>query len=191
MTDTRQWVSVSQAAAALGISTNSVRRRMKDGTLVYEEKERKQGKVYEVLLPDGLEPVLDPNEDDGQRPPTSGPVMRASAPARGEGLTELLARLASAHEREVGLAHQVGQLEATAEQLRSQLELAHDDRGQLSEQLLYETVRRAEAEGRVQALEIERDRLLASGWRRLLGWLVGTPAGLAPQRPGASPGRPG
>jgi excisionase family DNA binding protein len=45
-------VSVEEAAHLLGISTNTVRRRIKQGSLQAERVSRPQGYVYRVYLPE-------------------------------------------------------------------------------------------------------------------------------------------
>jgi excisionase family DNA binding protein len=53
-------VTIEQAAAILGVSASTIRRRIRAGTLRVEETRRPQGVVWLVHLPPGAAPVAEP-----------------------------------------------------------------------------------------------------------------------------------
>jgi hypothetical protein len=124
-------VTVEQAAAALGVSASTVRRRIRDGSLRAEEARRPQGVVWLVHLPAGTA------TDATQPPPAAGAVATTPAAAAGEAMVTytktLLEPLVAALERTQG---RVAELER--------------ENGHLAERL-------AATEVRLRALEVPRE----------------------------------
>jgi hypothetical protein len=168
-------VTVEQAAAALGVSASTVRRRIRDGSLRAEEARRPQGVVWLVHLPAGTA------TDATQPPPAAGAVATTPAAAAGEAMVTytktLLEPLVAALERTQG---RVAELER--------------ENGHLAERL-------AATEVRLRALEVPREAPedppeshtaglgtaspagavqestpapAAPWWRRVGAWLAGT-----------------
>jgi excisionase family DNA binding protein len=72
-------ISVEQAAAVLGVSVTTVKRRIRDGSLRAEEADRPQGTVWLVYL----DPAVTPASDADQAAATSGhtaPTVPATVP---------------------------------------------------------------------------------------------------------------
>jgi hypothetical protein len=61
-----QWVTIREAAAALGVSADTVRRRLKTGALVGEKRPTDAGLAWFVQLPADLEPQQPRRVDQDQ-----------------------------------------------------------------------------------------------------------------------------
>ena len=122
-------VTVEQAAAILGISASTVRRRIRAGTLRAEEARRPQGAVWLVSLPEDALP------DAGQASPAAAPVATAPA-AQTEALATWAASLLVPIAAELGEARQT--IERQAAQLvgkEQEIGVIREERGRLTAEL--------------------------------------------------------
>jgi excisionase family DNA binding protein len=129
-------LSVPDAAAALGVSTNTVRRWIKDGSLVAERVARPQGYALRVYLPTQVPPVstspgtsFGMSHDEREVPPTGTsqqvPTVAPTDLQRAEALAAygatllapVVAELAAVRQQAVERAEEVGRL-------REQLQVA-------------------------------------------------------------------
>ena len=161
------WVSVPEAARLLKTSPQSVRRRIKAGTLIYEEVERPQGAYKLVQLPANLvvdslsasplnevDVAAEPDPwEDAQAPPEPEPEPEAAPAGPDSIMLSLLARVDQWTTRALEQAEQLGDLKG---------------------QLAVERDGRARAEAEHLALQSERD-----------GLLLALAVALAPRSPGA------
>jgi len=117
-------VTVEQAAASLGVSASTVRRRIRDGSLRAEEARRPQGAVWLVHLP------ADATTGADRAPPAASAVATAPASAAGDQmihytrtlLEPLVAALERSHDRVGQLERENGQLVERLAAAREQLE---------------------------------------------------------------------
>lgn len=151
MAEPARWVSVPEAARLLGVSENTVRRRIKGGALTGEVMKRPQGDLYQVRVPDGLVRPVDPNEGGSEPPDPQHPATGTGPFPIGEATVLLVEKLEAARDREVALARRVGELEGVGRLLADQLEA--------------EGTARANAEGEVRVLLRQRDLARAENER--------------------------
>lgn len=140
------WVSVEEAASRLGVSENTVRRRVRAGTLEGFREQRPQGEVYRVLasaLPSASN-LTPPDTLEAEAPDLASAIRAALDPYIA--LNERIAELYAGAVAEVtALERENGTLQADARHL--------------TEQLAAEVTRR-------EAAEAELDRLRAIPWWR-------------------------
>src|SRR5215212_11708779 len=99
-----QWVSLRDAAEALGVSTDTVRRRLKRGDLPGEQRSTPHGPSWFVLLPRETAAVAAP----GDEPPVPGAVNE---------LTGAAIELAVLQERVAGLEATLTQVQEERDRL--------------------------------------------------------------------------
>jgi len=113
-------VSVEQAAAILGVSVTTVRRRIRAGTLRAEEARRPQGPVWLVYLPADATPPTTSDQAGATvvatAPTTAGDAMIAYTQTL---LGPLVAALERAQTRNAELERAVGRLQAENDALRA------------------------------------------------------------------------
>jgi excisionase family DNA binding protein len=129
-------VSVDEAAAALNVSPNTIRRWLKAGALRGERVERPQGVMWRVYLPSAAPPPAgERHVPDGTCQPEMGPpVAPPTAPAslevaRATALAEygaallapVIAELELVRQENRGQAERLGHLTAELEAARAQL----------------------------------------------------------------------
>jgi excisionase family DNA binding protein len=145
-------LSVPAAAAALGVSTNTIRRWIKEGSLVAERVTRPQGYALRVYLPTQVPPVStshSTSHDEPQVPPTvtsrQVPTVATAELQRAEALAAygatllapVVAELAAARQQVAERAEEVGRLReqlqvATARIAELETPVPRDDQGQNS-----------------------------------------------------------
>jgi hypothetical protein len=129
-------VSVDEAAAALGVAPNTIRRWLKTGALRGERRERPQGALWRVYLPEQVPAAGERHVPDGTstEPPASAHGTSLAAPptqelARAEALAQYAAALLAPVVAQVerlqqenrDQAERIGHLTAELEQARAQL----------------------------------------------------------------------
>jgi excisionase family DNA binding protein len=116
-------LTLAEAAARLGVSTDTVRRRIKRGELGARQVQTKFGPAWEVLpgaAPEGLPP---PSNGVHGSAPGSSSSLPGAAPAPAQGVTELVALVERQQQTIMELSGRVGFYQAQVEQLREQLAL--------------------------------------------------------------------
>lgn len=104
--DDGRWGSVSDAAQALGVSVDTVRRRMKRGELDARREQTPQGFRWLVRLPDQEPPQNAPGSPQTARPGDQG-AMVAYGPDPRDTLIETLQRELEIRNREIARLHEV------------------------------------------------------------------------------------
>jgi excisionase family DNA binding protein len=182
-----QWCSVEQAAALLGISTPTVRRRIREGgppfrlpdgsrlPVTAERLTRAQGSRFSVRLPAALgvasagapaQPDAEP--DASLTPETRDPHTSSSESNASVALVELVRELA---EREVEMAERIGQLRAQLERSELDLDGSRREVARVSAAAGLAELRVAELEAAIRAAGGLRSA--RTGWAGLLDWLCG------------------
>jgi excisionase family DNA binding protein len=116
-------LTLAEAAARLGVSVDTVRRRIKRGELGARQVQTKFGPMWEVLLgaaPEGLPP---PGNGVHGSAPRGSSNLPGAAPAPALGVTELVALVERQQQTIMELSGRVGFYQAQVEQLREQLAL--------------------------------------------------------------------
>ncbi len=145
-------VTVEQAAAILGISASTVRRRIRAGSLRAEEARRPQGPVWLVYVPEDVFPGA------SQASPATGPVATApTAPT--DAMVTWAASLLVPIAAELGEARQT--IERQAETIRDQAERL----GSLTEQVGYREHELARSSVEIATLSNELHVVEVSRWR--------------------------
>jgi excisionase family DNA binding protein len=116
MHETAEGLTLAEAAAQLGVSTDTVRRRIQRGDLSARQVDTKFGPAWRVLL--GSAPV-----------PANG--LHGSAPV-GPGVVELVALVDKLQQQNLELAGRVGYYQAEVEQLRTTLKALQAPREELA-----------------------------------------------------------
>jgi excisionase family DNA binding protein len=116
--------SLQDAAALLGCSLNTLRRKIKAGEIHAERIERPQGHVWQVYL-STLQP---PNQQEGQHPPSTlqqpaGSVQHPPDTQDSAAAVELVRLVEKLQQQNLELAGRVGYLQAELSQAREQLAL--------------------------------------------------------------------
>ncbi len=110
-------VPIREAAARLGVSADTIRRRLKSGELAGQKEQTPQGFTWLVEVPFTIEPPPRPDASPELPPPDSGPAQ-ATAPTaevrRLEQLVEVLKTELEARRREVEQLHIVLSQQARA-----------------------------------------------------------------------------
>ena len=133
----REWVSVKQAAIQLSVSESSIRRMIRDGSLVAESIERPGGTLLRVEMP-----LSDDSQESNPQPEAAQGAVTA--------LTDMLADEREERQR----------LAAENRTLAERAAAAEADARHLADRLADERERRL-------AAEQERDRLRLPWWRRI------------------------
>ncbi len=116
-----EWVTIKEAAGRLGVSPDTIRRRLKSGELTGQKEQTPQGFTWLVEVPFTIEPPPrpdTPSEPPGPPPPADAAPNQATAPAaevrRLEQLVEVLQTEIEARRREVEQLHIVLSQQARA-----------------------------------------------------------------------------
>jgi hypothetical protein len=96
-----EWVTIAEAAKRLGVSVDTVRRRVKDGSLTSQQLQRPQGFTWQVFLA------------DAQQPP---------APTQ-QSLGELVSLVRDLQKENRDLAGQLGYMQAQLQQAQEEVRL--------------------------------------------------------------------
>lgn len=83
-------VTIEQAAALMGVSASTIRRRIRAGALQVEETRRPQGTVWLVHLPPGVSPAAEAATVDTAPVDTTATAQPAPALAQAEAMTSLI-----------------------------------------------------------------------------------------------------
>ena len=119
-------VTVEQAAAILGVSVTTVRRRIRDGSIRAEEARRPQGPVWLVYLPSGATPPTVSDQPSATVPATA-PTNAENTVAYTRTLLEpLVAALERAHARVAELERENGALDERVRALEAPKEQPAD-----------------------------------------------------------------
>jgi len=113
-------LTLAEAAARLGVSTDTVRRRIKRGDVSARQEQTKFGPAWVVLL--GTAPVPSNGAHGSASPPGSSAPSVAPAPTAG--MSELVNLVDKLQHEKAELAAQNGFLQARLQLLQDQLERA-------------------------------------------------------------------
>jgi excisionase family DNA binding protein len=138
---TTEPVTIEQAAAILGVSASTIRRRIRAGTLQVTETRRPQGVVWLVHLPPGVRPAT--ATDTVDTPPVDTAPTTQPAPA--DAMVSLI-------QTTIGtvLGPLVSELAASRQTIERQAETIADlreERGRLSAELAAERQAKASTDG--------------------------------------------
>jgi excisionase family DNA binding protein len=114
-------VTIEQAAALLGVSASTVRRRIRAGTLQVTETRRPQGVVWLVHLPPGVSPAVETATVDTAPVTTTAAMSPALTAWVTSVLEPLVAELGTSRQRIEDLARENGRLGAELERTRAEI----------------------------------------------------------------------
>jgi len=158
-----EWVSIKEAAERLGVSADTIRRRMKRGELVSRKRGTAQGYVWEIEV---------------ESLPVDGEPMAGEQPAPGAAADSL--ELERLRERVTGLERERGELIAQRDAWHEQVRRSSDAEAQLRElvlraQMLAQALPASTEDDRQGEMQPERPQSTeqmppqASIWARLFG----------------------
>jgi hypothetical protein len=166
-----RWVSFDQARMILGMTEGTLRRAIRDGKVVAEQRRRNpesatdQRMIYEVLVTDPPAAAM-PTES------VSANEAAAEPPAATTKALDVLAEMTQAQSRQLiaqaetiaDLRERAGRAETRAETLHSQIEQYAIDTMEQTERAVRAEAERDAAAARAQAAEAELRRLRGRRW---------------------------